>query len=69
MEIIVFGSSGKAGSQIVSECLKKGYAVTAFTRQADFPLENSNLRIFQGALTNQPHSAFKSLAHPTLFKR
>lgn len=51
--ILVFGATGKAGLQIVRECLKAGHAVTAFTRQEQFPIQHPNLHVSTGTLNSQ----------------
>lgn len=52
MNGIVFGSTGKAGLQVIQECLKSGIHITAYTRQNKFPIEHPNLTVFTGMLTD-----------------
>jgi putative NADH-flavin reductase len=46
--IIVFGATGLAGSQIVKESLHAGHQVTAFVRGNTYPLLHERLHIIQG---------------------
>lgn len=49
MKIIVFGSTGGTGRQIVEQALAQGHIVTAFARNpAKFDLQHANLRVVQG---------------------
>src|SRR5687767_4364536 len=50
MKVIIFGSTGTIGKQLVSESLAHGHTVTAFARNTDKlkELEHPNLRLFQG---------------------
>jgi putative NADH-flavin reductase len=52
-KIIVFGATGGTGLQLVKQALDKGLSVTAFVRNpAKFGIENRNLNIFQGDVTD-----------------
>ena len=50
MKLIVFGSTGTVGKQVVLQALAMGHEVTAFARnpQKLKDIEHKNLRIFQG---------------------
>ena len=54
MNIIVFGSTGSVGSEIVTQALGKGYYVTVFVRNPEkFPLaERKSLKIYKGDVLN-----------------
>ena len=54
MQVIIFGATGSLGSQVVKEALAKGYAVKAFTRNADKlkTIKNAQLQIVQGDVLN-----------------
>lgn len=55
MNIVVFGSTGMVGRQLVQQCLFKGNSVKAFGRNVyttDF-LENEHLKLVQGALFDE----------------
>jgi len=54
MNIIIFGATGKAGSQLVKRALEKGHKVTAFVRDsAKFTLIHPNLSVVQGDALSQ----------------
>lgn len=49
MKIVVFGSTGSVGRQLVEQALAQGHAVTAFARDsAKLDIEHANLKIVQG---------------------
>jgi len=49
MKLIVFGATGKTGSEIVKQSLAQGYEVMAFVRDpAKITLEHSDLKIKKG---------------------
>jgi putative NADH-flavin reductase len=49
MKLVVFGSTGKVGQQIVAQALNSGYEVTAHARRADkIEAKGANLRIVEG---------------------
>jgi putative NADH-flavin reductase len=49
MEILVFGSTGSIGRQLVEQALAQGHTVTAFTRDlAKLNIKHANLKIVQG---------------------
>lgn len=50
--VLIFGATGRAGSQIVAECLAAGHRVTAFTRRPAFPLAHPALTVRVGEITN-----------------
>ena len=53
MKILVFGASGATGYNLVSQALEKGHYVRAFVRDASkLKIENKNLTIFQGDVSN-----------------
>ena len=53
MNITIFGASGKTGSILVNEALRKGHHVTAFVRQASrINLRHKNLQVVEGSLKN-----------------
>lgn len=53
MKLVIFGSSGKVGQQLVNQALGLGHSVTAFTRNADkIKTENHLLSIFEGNVLN-----------------
>ncbi|MFY7970867.1 MAG: NAD(P)-dependent oxidoreductase [Flavobacteriales bacterium] len=54
MNIIIFGATGKAGSQLVKRALEKGHKVTAFVRETTkFSLIHPNLKVVQGDAMSQ----------------
>lgn len=54
MNIIIFGATGKAGSQLVKRALEKGHKVTAFVRDTTkFSLIHPNLKVVQGDAMSQ----------------
>lgn len=49
MRLVIFGSTGKVGQQLVNQALELGHSVTAFTRNADnINTENQLLSVFEG---------------------
>lgn len=54
MKIIIFGSTGTIGQQLVKQALDAGHIVTAFTRNADKlkHIQHTNLNIFTGDVLN-----------------
>lgn len=51
MKLIVFGSTGQVGLQLVKQALWKGHTVKAFGRNVfDLEVNNENLEIIKGAL-------------------
>lgn len=53
MKIVVFGASGKTGREVVSQALARGFAVTAFLRDAArLAIAHDNLRIVQGDVSD-----------------
>ena len=49
MKVLVIGSTGRAGKQLVEFALEKGHEVTAFARNIDsYPIEHENLRLCRG---------------------
>jgi len=44
--VLVFGSTGTTGQQIVTECLKAGHKVTAVSRRADYPITHPQLSVY-----------------------
>lgn len=52
-KIIVFGSTGSIGLQIVSQALEAGHQVTAFTRKKEnLSMQHDHLRIVEGDVLN-----------------
>ena len=53
MNIVVFGSTGKTGLELVKQALEQGHTVRAFARTpAKMTLEDSRLEVFQGDVLN-----------------
>jgi putative NADH-flavin reductase len=54
MKLIIFGATGRVGSQLVSKALSQGHTVTAFVRdpQKLKTISNSNLRFVVGNVMN-----------------
>jgi len=54
MRIIIFGSTGSIGQQLVAQALESGYSVTAFVRNAEKlkAIQNKNLQLSQGDVLN-----------------
>jgi putative NADH-flavin reductase len=53
MNILIFGSSGATGQEIVRQALQQGHHVTAFARTpAKLSLRHDNLKIVQGDATD-----------------
>lgn len=49
MKVIIFGSTGSIGRELVKQTLERGYEVTAFARTpAKLNIQHANLRIVQG---------------------
>ncbi len=49
MKLVIFGSSGSVGREVVEQALQQEHTVTAFTRNpAKLDIKNPNLKIFQG---------------------
>ena len=49
MKLVIFGSTGSVGREVVEQALQQEHRVTAFTRNpAKLKINNSNLKIFQG---------------------
>jgi putative NADH-flavin reductase len=51
MKVIVFGATGLVGKHIVTESLKLGNEVTAYTRQAEFSIDG--VKVISGELNNE----------------
>lgn len=54
MQVIIFGATGSLGSHVVQQALAKGYAVKAFTRNAEKlkEMKSPHLNIIQGDVNN-----------------
>ena len=54
MKLIIFGATGRVGSQLVSQALSQGHTVTAFVRdpQKLKTISDSNLRFVVGNVMN-----------------
>jgi putative NADH-flavin reductase len=49
MKLLIFGSTGSVGRQIVKQALEQGHTVTAFARHpGKLDIEHPNLKLFQG---------------------
>jgi putative NADH-flavin reductase len=49
MKLLIFGSTGSVGRQIVKQALEQGHTVTAFARYpGKLDIEHPNLKLFQG---------------------
>ncbi|SOC44249.1 NAD(P)-dependent oxidoreductase [Ureibacillus acetophenoni] len=54
MNILIFGATGRVGSQIVNYALQDGHKVTAFVRTPEkIQTNNENLSVFQGNVLNK----------------
>lgn len=55
MNVIIFGSTGNTGRQVVTQALEQGHQVTAFARSAEkLGLRHENLRVVQGDVLDFP---------------
>ncbi len=55
MKLVIFGSTGGVGREVVEQALQQEYTVTAFTRNpAKLDIKNPNLKIFQGDVLDLP---------------
>jgi len=53
MKLVIFGSTGSIGSQVVEQALEQGHNVTAFVRNPNkLNLQHPNLNIFTGDVMN-----------------
>lgn len=53
MKVVIFGSSGRTGKQLVHNALEEGWEVTAFVRNPDsIIIHHPRLTIYQGDVTN-----------------
>jgi putative NADH-flavin reductase len=51
MKVVIFGSTGSIGRQLVEQALERGYIVTAFVRdRSKLDIQHANLKVFQGDL-------------------
>ncbi len=49
MKLVIFGSTGGTGKQVVKQALEQGHIITAFVRNpAKLQIQHQNLNIFQG---------------------
>lgn len=49
MKLLIFGSTGSIGRELVQQALEQGHTVTAFARDpAKFKIKHPNLKVFQG---------------------
>ncbi len=53
MRITVFGASGKVGSLVVEEALRRGYEVTAFVHRHTLSAPSGNLAVATGSVYNE----------------
>ena len=55
MKLLIFGSTGSIGQQLVKQALEQGHTVTAFARNpAKLDIKHDNLKIVQGDVMNLP---------------
>jgi putative NADH-flavin reductase len=55
MKLVIFGSTGGVGRQVVEQALEQGHTVTAFARNpAQLNLQHSRLKLFQGDVLDFP---------------
>ncbi|MDC0834226.1 SDR family oxidoreductase [Geitlerinema sp. CS-897] len=53
MKVLIFGSTGGTGRQVVEQALERGHTVTAFARDpAKLDLEHANLEVVRGDVTD-----------------
>ncbi|MEL6578364.1 MAG: SDR family oxidoreductase [Cyanobacteria bacterium J06621_12] len=53
MKLVIFGSTGSVGIQVVEQALEQGHTVTAFVRdRSKLNLQHSSLNIFAGDVMN-----------------
>ena len=53
MKLLIFGSTGGTGRQLVEQALKQGHTVTAFARSSTkLDIHHANLKIVQGDVTD-----------------
>lgn len=61
MKVVIFGSTGKTGVELVKQALEQGHSVTAFVRDpARLAVENENLTVVTGDVFN-PSSIVKAI--------
>ena len=49
MRLLIFGSTGSIGRELVKQALEQGHTVTAFAREpAKLDITHANLRVVQG---------------------
>ncbi len=62
MKIVVFGSTGKTGREVVYQALERGYTVTAYARNPKKPdITHPNLNVVSGELSDR--DAIKAAIH------
>ncbi len=55
MKLIIFGSTGGTGRQVVAQALEQGYHVTAFARSPEkLKIAHENLQVVQGDVLDYP---------------
>ena len=55
MKLLIFGSTGGVGRQVVEQALERGHAVTAFARNpAKLDIQHPNLEFFRGDVLDLP---------------
>ena len=53
MKLLIFGSTGSIGRQLVEQALEQGHTVTAFARNpAKLDIQHTNLKVVQGDVMN-----------------
>jgi len=57
MQITVFGASGKVGSLVVEEALRRGLSVVAFVHSHDLFVPNNRLRVIKGDIYSAKDAA------------
>jgi len=53
MQITIFGASGKVGSLVVEEALRRGFSVIAFVHSHDMFVPSNKLRVVKGDIYNE----------------
>lgn len=62
MKLIIFGSTGSIGRQLVKQALEQGHMVTAFARDpVRVDIKHANLQVIQGDVLDHPASVEKAV--------
>jgi len=68
MNIIIFGSTGGTGQQLIKQALKKGYSVSAFARNPEkIILKHERLKVIKGDVLNLQSVEKAIQNHDTVF--